>query len=189
MPKTTAAKTIGFCAICERDIKLKDGRLVHHGYKRPGDGFIHGDCLCVHEEPYERTTAPLTTYQARLHVMLANARKHLEVVSSPDYTYFETVEIERRGYAGRDSISYTRSWSPCVTAPHGKYEYLRDGEPLLFERKVESKIDSAHGAIESLEREIARITKWIKNWQLKDVRVFEEKPKSATPRRRMSKAV
>lgn len=42
---------IGNCQICEGEQKLHDGRMVHHGYKRPGDGQIDGDCPGVHADP------------------------------------------------------------------------------------------------------------------------------------------
>lgn len=48
---------IGFCPVCEGHFKCQaeHGRyyLVHHGYKRPGDGFIIGDCFGVGREPHE----------------------------------------------------------------------------------------------------------------------------------------
>lgn len=44
----------GTCWHCWRNIKrAPDGRLVHHGFQRPGDGQIHGDCLGVGTVPYE----------------------------------------------------------------------------------------------------------------------------------------
>lgn len=54
---TTKTRYVGTCQICEGRQKLeKRGDtlvLVHHGYKRPGDGAIHGDCFGVHYQPYE----------------------------------------------------------------------------------------------------------------------------------------
>jgi hypothetical protein len=51
MPKTT--RHLGTCAACEREIKVRDGKLVHHGYERPGIGYIVGDCLGVGYPPHE----------------------------------------------------------------------------------------------------------------------------------------
>lgn len=52
-----AAKTSP-CQVCER-FQCVDGsgRLVHHGYLRPGDGQILGDCYGVHALPYPATDA------------------------------------------------------------------------------------------------------------------------------------
>ena len=52
IPSATAVtRYLGNCQVCEGDQKLHHGRMVHHGYKRPGDGFIV--CPGVHQVPYE----------------------------------------------------------------------------------------------------------------------------------------
>jgi hypothetical protein len=48
---------IGRCGVCEGDYKLLSGRLVHHGYRRPGHGYIVGDCFGVARLPYPATDA------------------------------------------------------------------------------------------------------------------------------------
>lgn len=45
------------CQICERQQALFGGNLGHHGYTRPGCGFIQGDCMGVGHEPYPKTDA------------------------------------------------------------------------------------------------------------------------------------
>lgn len=44
---------LGTCAACGGEFKVRDGRLVHHGYKRPGIGYIVGDCMGVDYPPHE----------------------------------------------------------------------------------------------------------------------------------------
>lgn len=45
------------CGYCWRVHAVNGaGRLVHHGYQRPGVGHIIGDCPAVGEEPWERST-------------------------------------------------------------------------------------------------------------------------------------
>lgn len=46
-------KLVGECQICERTQKLSGGLLVLHGYKRPGQGAIFGQCPGVGFPPYE----------------------------------------------------------------------------------------------------------------------------------------
>lgn len=43
----------GTCAVCDRTQKLKRNKMVLHGYRRPGYGFIVNNCLGVGYEPYE----------------------------------------------------------------------------------------------------------------------------------------
>jgi hypothetical protein len=52
--KTTKTESVtGTCQVCEGTFKMKHGRIVFHGYKRPGDGHAHGTCGGAHELPYE----------------------------------------------------------------------------------------------------------------------------------------
>lgn len=63
------------CQICERVQATVSGRLGHHGYTRPGCGFITGDCMGVNHEPYPKTDA-LELYKRAIegHIERANAK-------------------------------------------------------------------------------------------------------------------
>lgn len=50
---TTVTRHIGFCGFCENVQKLRNGKLVLHGYQRPGWGQTEGKCPGVGKEPYE----------------------------------------------------------------------------------------------------------------------------------------
>lgn len=41
------------CQICGRPIKSKNGKIAHHGYRRPGDGFQTASCYGARHLPYE----------------------------------------------------------------------------------------------------------------------------------------
>ena len=43
MPKPAAHQ--GTCGVCEQRYKVRDQKVVLHGYKRPGDGYIDGRCF------------------------------------------------------------------------------------------------------------------------------------------------
>jgi len=43
MSTTLRVGTLGTCPVCEGEYKVKGGVLVHHGYRRPGDGAISND--------------------------------------------------------------------------------------------------------------------------------------------------
>lgn len=61
------------CQVCERHQALEAGGvLTHHGYRRPGDGSILGDCAGVGHAPYPATDA-LESY-------LASLQRHLEAL-------------------------------------------------------------------------------------------------------------
>ena len=69
----------GTCPVCEGNFK-RDGKggMVHHGYQRPGDGFIHGDCFAVGYQPWEISPAGAMAYlQNALRPHLEGAEHHL----------------------------------------------------------------------------------------------------------------
>lgn len=89
-PKTEPARPRAECQICERTQALDSaGLLGHHGYKRPGWGFITGDCMGVHHKPFPATDA-LEKYLSALRdyvgKCLANLRK-LPTLTEWEYRY------------------------------------------------------------------------------------------------------
>jgi len=49
----TKTRYIGTCALCWQNVRCPNGTLAHHGYKRPGWGYIHGSCAGTGHEPWE----------------------------------------------------------------------------------------------------------------------------------------
>jgi len=62
-PVTVGA--VGTCAVCDKVQKLRNGRMVHHGYLRPGYGSIYGTCAGSKQPPYE--VSPEGCYLAAAH--------------------------------------------------------------------------------------------------------------------------
>ena len=62
MSKTT--RHIGFCPCCAKDFKVRSNNLVHHGYERPGCGYIVGDCMGALETPHELSTELAKRYRS-----------------------------------------------------------------------------------------------------------------------------
>jgi hypothetical protein len=153
---TTATRHIGFCAFCEGDWKLDaDNRLVHHGYKRPGDGAIAGDCLGVSQAPYEVSAEPLKAYatalQNQLRELIAARERHLCV------SYFEVFGTDRR-----TKKMTVDSYSKLVTPAY------------VWDRAHYMKLGNMNRHIDGVKREIARIEKHIAAWTPKAVRSVEE---------------
>lgn len=79
-PKKECVKPRAECQICEgRYATDKDGTLGHHGYKRPGWGFISGDCSGEGHKPYPATDA-LVKYLEQLEAFLATCRLKIEML-------------------------------------------------------------------------------------------------------------
>lgn len=66
-PKKAPAANRAECQVCENvQATTKNGRLVHHGYKRPGWGCIVGDCYGAGHAPFpahDRLEAWLVTVE------------------------------------------------------------------------------------------------------------------------------
>lgn len=50
------------CQICGRPIKANTGKIAHHGYRRPGDGWQTSSCYGARHLPYEVSCAALQAY-------------------------------------------------------------------------------------------------------------------------------
>lgn len=88
-PKKEPVKPRAECQICEGTFACHNGCLGHHGYKRPGWGFIVGDCMGVDHKPFPATDA-LVKYRESLKNYIEgrkNAIKHLEEAETLGYTY------------------------------------------------------------------------------------------------------
>ena len=75
-PKKEFVRPRAECQICEGAPATETGGcLGHHGYRRPGCGFIQGDCMGVGYQPYPKTDA-LEIYLRLLdaHIERTNAR-------------------------------------------------------------------------------------------------------------------
>src|SRR5690348_12836281 len=59
----------GICQVCGNAQVVDGGKLVFHGYKRPGDGYTIGQCPGAGEEPLNVTDELTNRY-----LTLANAR-------------------------------------------------------------------------------------------------------------------
>ena len=149
----TKTRFLGTCPICEGQFKLIPGAntMVHHGYQRPGDGMIHGDCYAVGELAYELSCEVTKKYRGLVELSLAKEEAHLARLKSGTVT--------------------------CLTRPE-KYKSLKLVDvciiELEFPRLFDSKIRESEYKIRTIKGEIERLTRLITNWTLKPVKSFEE---------------
>jgi hypothetical protein len=93
-PKKEPVKPRAECQICECQQAVEaNGCIGHHGYKRPGCGFIEGDCFGVDHKPYPETDA-LQRYQTALEAHLVGRRRRL--IDLPTVTEFEWQYHDRK---------------------------------------------------------------------------------------------
>lgn len=144
---------VGRCPVCERDFKLSGGGMVHHGYRRPGDGCIHGDCFAVAMAPYEASCEGSKLYKAALEGRRVQPAVRLAELQSGAVEALTVLESGSRSK---------------------RVEILKSANPSKFEQALQSAIWNIKGLIKNLDRDIARMAKLIEGWTIQPARTFEE---------------
>lgn len=78
-PRKTPERTLentGTCGVCGQNVKMRDGRLVQHGYKVVWNQF-QGNCFGVGHEPVEVSPQVLIDYKAALVSLLQDTQAKL----------------------------------------------------------------------------------------------------------------
>lgn len=86
----------GTCGICNKEYKLINGRLVHHGFTRPGHGYQEGDCFGVGYEPYEKSTQAIKDYVVYLNNIINSRKVRLQEIKSGKITQFSNMNRSRK---------------------------------------------------------------------------------------------
>lgn len=159
--KTTVTRLLGTCPICEGTYKVRAGAMVHHGFKRPGDGFIHGDCFAVGHPPYEVSCEITKTYRAQIEAQRASLAETLAPFKAGTVFRFVTFQAVRRG------------WETKLI----EVEYVVGvTNPYVFAHAHDYRVRELEARIRMVDAEIARVTRLIDGWEPRDIRtVMEEK--------------
>lgn len=153
----TSTRYVGWCPICERDIKVRTG-LVHHGYERPGVGFIIGDCPGVGNPPYETSTHACDFYLRVFAIpKIREAENVLAILNSPEgppYLTFEKYDIATRRvprdrYGNPEMIDLSRDQADEFEAQLPGY----DKDRYLWERRLRAAISNTESKLKHWERE------------------------------------
>lgn len=147
----TIETTVGTCGVCEREIAIQDGRLVHHGYKRPGYGHIVGDCFAVGYEPYERSTAASVAYQTMWQKQLPVLQARLADLEEGRVTYLR--KVYPSGRRGVIVVEHAVGVSDC----------------WKWEDALRNAINEARYAVKGCEAEIARMQRLIDGFEPREL--------------------
>jgi hypothetical protein len=190
---TKVGTCIGTCIVCQREIAVRidaetgAAALVHHGYRRPGDGAIHGDCFAVGKAPHEISadTAVLYRDQSEAHRLA-----YLDLVNRLETNQVATLHRPERlpvpTTQARPSFLYgdprdDPGWEQAFVA------YQRDDaaphRQSVFQDLRRAAIAEAKQRAEWSESEVRRMQKAIDTWTLQELR---DRPKAepSTKRRR-----
>lgn len=103
-------KTIKYtCQACEGFFKLNEkGLVVKHGFRRPGDGFLRGECLGVGHLPYEASCELMRELRDGLQRALDTAvslKKDLETKG-----YANMTDADKTAYNYADRVVSYNPW-------------------------------------------------------------------------------
>lgn len=127
----------GTCPICFGNYKLANGRLVLHGFRRPGWGSTEGKCWATYRQPLELSVDTLVEYLGLLDRALSDAEKRLHKLTENP---------------GRLTVRYRNT---TVTSDPGDPEYPK----YLESRKNDIKME-----IRGIKAEEERYNKVVRKW-------------------------
>ena len=137
----------GICPVCFGDFVVHNNGMVHHGFTRPGVGYIIGDCFGVTDyPPFEISCAGTSAYLAGV----------LKPVLESRYTALRELDTWER-------IAVQDGWTGHGRARIAKKKWIARGE-AGFDRAVENKKYELEREIKSLIRDIAEYEKKIIEW-------------------------
>jgi len=181
-----STRFIGFCAACERRIKVRDKRLVHHGYERPGHGYIVGDCYGVDRAPHELSDAVAVGFltqviQPTLRHWEARATFLGEEPHQPPTLDFALTDPENRWGPAKGPLGNVK------TAPRtfAQMSSNRELDPALYAAGYSTNRHLWNGILKQerskalahladLKREETRLTTLISTWKLLPLETVEE---------------
>jgi len=155
----TKTRYLGHCPVCTAEQKLTtDMRMVHHGFQRPGDGYIHGDCFGVHYSAYELSCEGTKAYLVMVQAQQESVSARLNRLVSGQVKKLTKVVTEwRKGRMGT-----TRVVEVC------------EEEVVEFRNLLRITIAQVESELRHVGHEVARVEKLIANWAPKAVRTVEE---------------
>lgn len=149
----TKTRHLGNCQICEGDFKLHLGKMVHHGYKRPGHGYIVGDCPGVFEVPYEVSCELIKAQRILAKEYQKGQEARLEALES-------------------GKVTYIRELKPWM---HEPVEYVVGvTDPYWMQRAIEEASSEVKNNIWQVTQAITRYTQRIDEWKPQVIRTVEE---------------
>lgn len=103
----TVTRYVGCCQICEGQFKLDTAKnMVHHGYKRPGHGYIVGDCMAVGCPAYEQSCEVLKQYTQGLRNTLAAGREYVRKLEAGEIRELVAPSPETRFHRNPKMVVY-----------------------------------------------------------------------------------
>jgi hypothetical protein len=174
--------TLGTCPVCERPIRVRSAKMVHHGYERPGSGRIVGDCFAVGQPPYEVSCEGTKKYRHVVQEKLHFCRGYLAKLRGG--------EIHSLGFDERVPVpttaERTRRADPGWTYRRTVVTDAEEDVELRIRWQVTlgRMLADTEGEVRRLTGEVERSDRLIRDWQPGELREVDDTPPGARRRRR-----
>ena len=155
--RNAVAKT---CQICGRPILAERGKIAHHGYQRPGDGWQTASCYGAMHLPFEVSRSTLDLYIKQMEIQLAGHQSHLRGIDE------EVVAIRLTYFTGKyngaqrvyNTFFVTRENFKDTRAEHARMAYSHSAIPATFD-------EAKAREMKSIQTKIAETKAYIKMQQ------------------------
>ena len=146
----------GICQACLGEFHVHNSKMVLHGYKRPGHGYIEGDCVGVGHPPYELSCELQKKLVVDYTHHIATLHKEINRIEAPSF---------------KDNLFVDGPYNPG----RGMYEQVEiPSTDPRWERKRRLIVANKRSSQKELQWKIDQWKAAIQNWQLRSVRSFEE---------------
>jgi len=152
---TTTTRSLGHCQVCGHEQKIVRGRLVRHGYRRPGHGQIHGRCKGTDASPYEVSCDRLRQLREDRQEALADHESYLTKIKRGQVASFTQLVRTKKGMEQKEYSA-------------------RAMDPVAFQHALDVLRSSVEREIASDRNDIVSMTMRIDAWRPRDVRTVSE---------------
>ncbi len=143
-PVNRTIQNTGTCGACESNVKRDGrGRMVHHGYERPGYGYIVGDCIGVGLLPFELSPEGAIEVEKIMAARLRSVREALANLREGRVRRF----TDRRG------------------RPPNEREVVIEPDHPEWPSRLRSAIYQREAEESHISRDLARVQKRISEWR------------------------
>lgn len=150
------------CQVCARPIQAKTGKIAHHGYKRPGQGWQTASCFGARYRPYEVASDALPLVIEHIKTWIASTTGALaNLEAEPPESFTVHPKILWQGQPNREPYTVTRPAGFVVEAeePH------EAGMPRTYEAAFYSQRREFRNNIETAKRELPFLQKRLADWK------------------------
>jgi len=150
---------VGTCPVCEGIFKVHGEAMVLHGYQRPGDGYVHGECPGVTYPAYERSTRGCEMWRGRMQSLADEIERKLNrtIESDAPISREESRAIPGKPWLAHEKVKVT--YRPGDEGyPHAK---------RMLVHQIESELRSAVDDVKRMQR-------LIRDWELRRLPTIKE---------------